>query len=394
MDGTKRKVLVSKSVIHPTALTIDFAMENTIYWADHSLNTIEMIKPDGSGRTIVLRGDSVDRPSSLDVFESTLYWISTGKGELRRQDKFGRGVVVRLVKDIAAPSSVKVFSEYRYNKTVTNPCLNNPCSHLCVLIPGGFRCACPVSSVDGQSEMSCDATQERPRPSPLRCPCQNRGVCTDSGAGTVQCRCPADYEGAHCETYLKRRPTPSESVTPAYIIVPVLLIIVAALAGAAVYVFFFRRSAVAKSSGFTGFGGSPSVSFRHGTNVEFGPTTFSGTATNGSSTMEPIDSEFNGRDASSKSRDFSNPMYDAVGGAGETPVSGSKGGIYEVPADTIKGMALGMDAVPLPASAIISPSSVVHHSSPQIHIRHRELDPTTVDTGKDTQNLVEDASDC
>jgi len=196
--------------------------------------------------------------------------------------------VVRLVKDIAAPSSVKVFSEYRYNKTVTNPCLNNPCSHLCVLIPGGFRCACPVSSVDGQSEMSCDATQERPRPSPLRCPCQNRGVCTDSGAGTVQCRCPADYEGAHCETYLKRRPTPSESVTPAYIIVPVLLIIVAALAGAAVYVFFFRRSAVAKSSGFTGFGGSPSVSFRHGTNVEFGPTTFSGTATNGSSTMVKI----------------------------------------------------------------------------------------------------------
>lgn len=71
-------MLVSKSVIHPTALTIDFAMENTIYWADHSLNTIEMIKPDGSGRTIVLRGDSVDRPSSLDVFESTLYWISTG----------------------------------------------------------------------------------------------------------------------------------------------------------------------------------------------------------------------------------------------------------------------------------------------------------------------------
>ena len=90
---------------------------------------------------------------------------------------------------------IPVFSEYRYNKTVTNPCLNNPCSHLCVLIPGGFRCACPVSSVDGQSEMSCDATQERPRPSPLRCPCQNRGVCTDSGAGTVQCRCPADYEG-------------------------------------------------------------------------------------------------------------------------------------------------------------------------------------------------------
>ena len=58
------------------------------------------------------------------------------------------------------------------------------------------------------------------------------------------------------------------------------------------------------------------------------------------------------------------------------------------------GMASAMDPIPVPGSAIIAPSSVVHHSSPQIHIRHRELDPTTVDTGKDTQNLVEDASDC
>merc|ERR1712071_457694 len=105
--GTKRKVLVSKSLIHPTALTIDFAMDNTIFWVDHSLATIEMMKADGSGRTTVLRGDSVGRPTSLDVFESTLYWVSTGKGEIRRQDKFGRGVMVRLVKDISLTSSVK-----------------------------------------------------------------------------------------------------------------------------------------------------------------------------------------------------------------------------------------------------------------------------------------------
>lgn len=131
--------------------------------------------------------------------------------------------------------------------------------------------------------MSCDTTQERPRPSPLRCPCQNRGVCT--GDGQVQCLCPNDYEGVYCETHLLRRPTPSESVAPAYIIVPILLIILAGLAGAAVYVFFFRRAGRAKGSGFTGFGASPSVSFRQGTNVEFGPTTFSG---NGSSSTMVI----------------------------------------------------------------------------------------------------------
>ena len=30
-------------------------------------------------------------------------------------------------------------------------------------------------------------------------------------------------------------------------------------------------------------------------------------------------------------------MYDAVGGVVETPISSSKGGIYEVPSDMIKG---------------------------------------------------------
>lgn len=45
-----------------------------------------------------------------------------------------------------------------------------------------------------------------------------------------------------------------------------------------------------------------------------------------------------------------------------------------------------------PPSAIIAPSSVTHRSSPQVQIRHRELDPSVVDTGKDTQKLVEE--DC
>jgi len=87
-------------------------------------------------------------------------------------------------------------------------------------------------------------------------------------------------------------------------------------------------------------------------------------------------------------------------------VTSSKGGIYEVPADMIKGMgmssassssALGSSAevvVPVPGSAVIAPSSVVHKASPQIHIRHRELDPSQVDTGKDTQQLVEDSTEC
>lgn len=95
---------------------------------------------------------------------------------------------------------------------------------------------------------------------------------------------------------------------------------------------------------------------------------------------------------SGKNRDFSNPMYD-VGVEASTGTDG--GGIYEVPVDVSKLKGSNGDAVPEPASAILAPSSVVQRHSPQIQIRHRELDPSSHDTGKDTQKLVEeDRSDC
>ena len=55
------------------------------------------------------------------------------------------------------------------------------------------------------------------------------------------------------------------------------------------------------------------------------------------------------------------------------------------------------DAAP-PLSAVIAPSSVEHKGSPagaSAVVRHKELAPSAVDTGKDTQCLVEeDDSEC
>jgi hypothetical protein len=49
---------------------------------------------------------------------------------------------------------------------------------------------------------------------------------------------------------------------------------------------------------------------------------------------------------------------------------------------------------PPAAAAILAPSSVTHKSSPQLAARHKEVSPA-VDTGKDTQCLVEeDDSEC
>ena len=56
-------------------------------------------------------------------------------------------------------------------------------------------------------------------------------------------------------------------------------------------------------------------------------------------------------------RDFSNPMYDMQSGS-------------------------AVSSTPEPATLAVTPPT------------HRELNPVTIDTGKDTQRLVEDDSEC
>lgn len=63
--------------------------------------------------------------------------------------------------------------------------------------------------------------------------------------------------------------------------------------------------------------------------------------------------------------------------------------LYEVSSDFPKPKG---DTFLEPPSAVIAPSSVKHMSSPNVQVRHRELDPAQQDTGKDTQKLVEE--DC
>lgn len=163
---------------------------------------------------------------------------------------------------------------------------------------------------------------------------------------------------------------------------------------------------------------SQNVYFRQGTNVEFG-------GSNGATeppTVPPMEG-YTLETLSPKTTDFSNPMYDAVqsGTLTEPSLENSKTGnssflhmikyslylldvqllgIYEVPADVSKTNSKKgtPSAGPFiePVSAILAPSSITHRtSSPKLQIRPRELNPSNTDTGKDTQQLVEeDKSEC
>lgn len=181
----------------------------------------------------------------------------------------------------------------------------------------------------------------------------------------------------------------------AAVLVPIIVVLIIMILATTLFVCVRRRHF--KQSGLGG--STQSVSFRSGTNVEFSPNFMRNRQpeTNG----EPLDAEFGLNDAN-KPTDFSNPMYDAIGNADTTTVADDtgKGGLYEVPGDVFdkkydKNCYEGSNKPASVGSAVLHPSMVLHRSSPHVPLRQTALDPTTVDTDKDTQNLVEeDKSEC
>ena len=156
------------------------------------------------------------------------------------------------------------------------------------------------------------------------------------------------------------------------------------------------------------------MSFRHGSNVEFEGPNF--VATGGSGSMAgpaaadskgssgtdsgsgsgSVDMDLQERSDSMSSggnRDFSNPMYEAA--QLRIPPPDVAVPPSEASSKSGTGTSGSMSFTMEPPSAIIAPSKVTHATSPPQHVKHKELSPSGVDTGKDTQCLVEeDNSEC
>lgn len=124
---------------------------------------------------------------------------------------------------------------------VANPCKTTTCSHLCLLIPRGYRCACPdgspaPSSVTGR----CSIGFENPKAEPYRCPCKNGGFC-DRETVTL-CKCLPNFEGTYCEARVDKYPISGPSSVFANIILPILLVLVALLLASGLFLFFKKRN--------------------------------------------------------------------------------------------------------------------------------------------------------
>jgi len=162
LDGSKRWALITTNIRYPTGLSIDYNNAHRVYFVDTKLSKIESMKPNGQDRTVILQGDNLRHPISLDVFESSFYWVTRDSGDLIRQDKFGRGVPVLVDRNLVNPTSIVVAHEYKYNISVNNPCKKSTCSHLCLIIPNGIRCSCPEgSNLAIGSNYNCEAGKNK-----------------------------------------------------------------------------------------------------------------------------------------------------------------------------------------------------------------------------------------
>ncbi|KAK9880927.1 hypothetical protein WA026_013260 [Henosepilachna vigintioctopunctata] len=385
MDGSKRRPVITEAIRQPAGLAIDYSQNHMVYWVDTKLNTIENMKYDGTDRKIVIRGEKLKHPISLDIFESNLYWVTKDTGEIIRQDKFGRGVPFTLKRDLTHPSGVKVYHDLRYNTSIPKYCSHSECSHLCLLVPGGKRCGCPdliysTQQHRGKGDRICDAPIELARVLPHKCLCQNGGTCKKDNNHPI-CECPADFNGVYCDLRSAFSKADSGGTATAFIL-PILVVLL--VLGTITAAWFILKKRPFANTTLGALGTNQTVTFRQGTNVEFGSSSF-----DGAGNAEPLDVAYTMDSVNNKTRDFHNPMYDAVQNQGNTEVvanGNSDSALYEVPVtNKLKG-----DTFTEPPSAVIAPSSVTHRSSSQLPMKHRELEPASADTGKDTQKLVEE----
>lgn len=369
MDGTNRKIIINDRLGYPSDIAIDFENNHRIYWCDSKLNTIETANNDGSDRYTVLH-QGILHPFSIDIFEDQLYWVTRDTNEVYRQDKFAHGVKVLVKRSLEHTNDVKIFHEKKYNTSLTNYCDNSKCSHLCLLIPLGHRCTCPDGVLQPEGGL-CQSPLEDWLPLPIACKCRNGGVCVESNqdSNKIICQCTEDFGGNECEDSVRRRPVFSggESIIESVLFV---VLILGGIVFALGYIFLKKRE----------FKSSQSVLFRNGTNVEFTPPPFIAGLDQGDILLQDSIGHDSGMDQHSTSKvstDFSNPMYDAIGNS-----------------DTIDSRLSSQPASSSNAASTIS-ASLSTNSTQKLQPKDTQfrtiaLNPSTVETDKDTQMLVEE----
>ncbi|XP_031154061.1 low-density lipoprotein receptor-related protein 2-like isoform X3 [Sander lucioperca] len=132
MDGSKRKVVVSRGLSWPVSLSYDL-LDNRVYWADEKLHCIGSVSLDGDNVKILQLAETPS-PFSVAVFNDRVFWSDTKRRTIRSADKnTGKDQKV-LLKRPGQPFGLKLMHTLS-QPAISSPCDQLHCSHLCLLAP-------------------------------------------------------------------------------------------------------------------------------------------------------------------------------------------------------------------------------------------------------------------
>ncbi|XP_028456831.1 low-density lipoprotein receptor-related protein 2 isoform X2 [Perca flavescens] len=132
MDGSKRKVVVSRGLSWPVSLSYDL-LGDRVYWADEKLRCIGSASLDGDNVKILQLAETPS-PFSVAVFNDKVFWSDTKRRTIRSADKnTGKDQKV-LLKRPGQPFGLKLMHTFS-QPAISSPCDQLHCSHLCLLAP-------------------------------------------------------------------------------------------------------------------------------------------------------------------------------------------------------------------------------------------------------------------
>uniref|UniRef100_A0A667WW69 Low-density lipoprotein receptor-related protein 2-like n=1 Tax=Myripristis murdjan TaxID=586833 RepID=A0A667WW69_9TELE len=165
MDGSKRKVVVSRDLSWPVSLAVDL-LDDRLYWVDEKLRCIGSSSLDGNNVKILQLAETPS-PFSVAVFNDRVFWSDTKRRTIRSADKITGKDQRVLLKRPGQPFGLKLMHPLS-QPAISNPCEQLNCSHFCLLAPasrGRSRpaaargpaavCRCPTGMTLSKDKFSC-----------------------------------------------------------------------------------------------------------------------------------------------------------------------------------------------------------------------------------------------
>ncbi|XP_076158573.1 uncharacterized protein lrp13b [Alosa pseudoharengus] len=153
MDGSDRRLVVSKSLSWPVSVTIDL-LEERVYWTDERLKCIGSASLTGENIKL-LQLPETPSPFSVAVFNDMVYWSDTKRRTIQGASKVNGKNRKVILKRPSQPFGLKAVHPLLQAVT-SNPCERLHCSHLCLLAPGPQAvCHCPAGLLLAGDGLAC-----------------------------------------------------------------------------------------------------------------------------------------------------------------------------------------------------------------------------------------------